>query len=231
MFKSLLGPRPTVTSMNETTTDALPVFPTEAPPVFGDPEAIRALFRPVLTQLASIVELPDGQLDGPTPCQAYTVAELRRHTLAWLQFFAAALNDPEGTGDRPDPETWDLSPQQAPGEVVAHAAADIERAVDAGAAGSLVVMAQARMEGAGVLAMALGEYQVHGWDLAVATGQRWEGDDAAAEPALAFLQTTVAPEYRGPDSGMFGDEVEPPDGASAFVRLLCFTGRNPAWAP
>jgi hypothetical protein len=55
--------------------------------------------------------------------------------------------------------------------------------------------------------------------------------DAAAEAALAFLKTTVAPEYRGPDSGFFGYEVPAPEGAGPFEQLLCFTGRDPQWTP
>jgi uncharacterized protein (TIGR03086 family) len=101
-------------------------------------------------------------------------------------------------------------------------------------ADDVVTMSQARMAGDGVLAMALGEYLVHGWDLARATGRAWppaeSADDAAAEAALAFLQTTVAPEHRGPDSGFFDAEVAAPTGAGAFVRLLCFGGRDPEWA-
>lgn len=217
--------------MNET--DELPIFPTTAPEVFADPAATRALFDPVLGQLAAVVGIADGDGDRPTPCRDYTVAGLRRHVLAWLQFFAAALNDPDGTADRIDPDDWDLGVDDRPGSIVARAVADIGRAIDTGAAGRLVVMSQARMAGDGVLAMALGEYLVHGWDLAVATGRSWPpaGDDAAAEAALAFLRTTVAAEYRGPDSGFFGDEVTAPTDASAFTRLLCFAGRQPDWAP
>jgi uncharacterized protein (TIGR03086 family) len=86
------------------------------------------------------------------------------------------------------------------------------------------------MAGDGVLAMALGEYLVHGWDLAVATGREWSAAEDAAEAALAFLRSTVRPEHRGPDSGFFDEEVAPDPDASAFERLLCFAGRDPGWA-
>lgn len=217
--------------MNGTETDQLPVFPTAAPEVFSDPRRTKTLFEPVLSQLARLVEVPEDQLAHPTPCESYAVRDVRRHVLAWLQFFAAALNDPAGAAKRLDPDTWDLGPNQLPSDIVRQAAAGIERAIDAGAARALIVMSQARMAGDGVLAMALGEYLVHGWDLAVSTGRPWEAADAAAEPALAFLRTTVAPEYRGPDSGFFDEEVTAPPGATPFERLLCFTGRHPEWTP
>ncbi|MEM9563123.1 MAG: TIGR03086 family metal-binding protein [Actinomycetota bacterium] len=217
--------------------DELPVFPAAAPAVFADPAATVHLLRPVLDELARIVDVPDDRLTAPTPCAGYDVAALRHHTLAWLQFFAAALSDPAGNESRLDPEAWHLAPGDDPATIVADAAADIERAVEAGVASQLVVMAEARMPGDAVLAMALGEYLVHGWDLAVATDRAWPpatstpSNAAAAEAALVFLQTTVQPEYRGPDSGFFGYEVEAPAGASAFERLLCFGGRQPDWTP
>ncbi len=218
--------------MNDT--DELPVFPTTAPEVFGDRAATRALFESVLGSLAAVVEISDARLEDPTPCQDYTVDRLRHHVLGWLQFFAAALTDPDAGAPRLDPEGWALEPGADAAAIVDRAAADIAKAIEGGVADRLVVMSQARMAGDGVLAMALGEYLVHGWDLAVATGRDWppaEGDADVAGDALAFLQTTVAPEYRGPDSGFFDHEIEAPTGATAFERLLCFGGRQPEWAP
>lgn len=212
----------------------LPVFPTTAPDDFRDVDVTVARFDAVFDRLAAVVDVPHEQLDGPTPCASFTVADLRRHVLAWLQFFAAALNDPTGSTTRIDTDTWDLPPSDDPAGIVRAAAGDIAAAVHAGVVDGLVVMSQARMAGDGVLAMALGEYLVHGWDLAVATGRDTTAQQAlddAAVPALAFLRTMVAPEYRGPDSGFFDAEVPAPPGASPLVRLLCFAGRDPDWAP
>lgn len=209
--------------------DALPLFPTTAPEVFRDAAATVALFERTLERLATLVDVDPAVLTGATPCAGYTVGDLRRHVLAWLQFFATALNDPDGVAPRIDPEGWDLAPDERPSAIVERAAADIARAARAGAAEQEVVMSQARMAGDGVLAMALGEYLVHGWDLAVATGRAYDGDDEAAAPALAFLHTTVVTQFRGPDSGMFDDEVTAPPDAGAFVRLVCFAGRDPGW--
>lgn len=219
---------------NDQTTSELPIFPATAPVVFGDRAATRALFTPVLDQLAAVVGIDDELLQGPTPCDGFTVEQLRTHVLAWLQFFATSLAEATAAADsteRVDPETWRLAADQDPGAVVSAAAVQLLAAADAGAAEQLVVMSQARMTGDCVLAMALGEYLVHGWDLATATGQPWTTSDDAAEAALDFLKTTVAPEYRGPDSGFFGHEVPAPEGAGPFEQLLCFTGRDPQWTP
>ncbi len=213
--------------------DDLPVFPTDAPAAFRDPGAVDAMFHPVLSRLAKLVDVPPDRLDAPTPCEAYTVDQLRRHVLAWLQFFAAALTDPSGAAPRLDPDAWQLD-DEAPGDIVERADHDIRRSAERGVAAELVVMSQARMAGDGVLAMALGEYLVHGWDLAVATGRPYDEDaaiGAAAKQALAFLRTMVAPEYRGAESGFFDEEVPAPPGATSLIQLLCFAGREPDWTP
>ncbi len=213
--------------MTETEPSELPLFPTADPEVLNDPEAAKALFKPVLTELAAVVDVDQDRLGDRTPCTDFTVAQLRQHVLAWLQFFTQALNDPDGKRERIDPETWELADDQQPSQIVIAAAADIDRAIDNGVADQVVVMSQARMTGGGVLAMALGEYLVHGWDLATATGQPWTPSQEAAEPALEFLRSTVAPEHRGPDSQFFDEEILAPEGASPFEKLLCFGGRQP----
>lgn len=215
-------------------TDELPLFPTQAPAVFRDRAAIAEMFDGVLARLAAVVGATgDAELQGrPTPCRDFDVAELRAHVLGWLQFFAAALSGVP-RAERLDPTTWRPEPDTDGPALVRDAAADIGRAIADGAAEREAVMSQARMAGDGILGMALGEYIVHGWDLAVATGHEAAGDvdPAAAEAALAFLETMVAPEHRGPDGGFFDVEVPAPEGASALERLLCFAGRDPAWSP
>jgi uncharacterized protein (TIGR03086 family) len=78
--------------------------------------------------------------------------------------------------------------------------------------------------------VALNEVLVHGWDLAVATGQRYDVDPAAAQRCLEFAIEFAAgaPEAR---DGMYGPVVPVADDAPVFDRLLGQTGRNPAWAP
>lgn len=64
-------------------------------------------------------------------------------------------------------------------------------------------------------------------DLARATGQECPGADEAvvAEPAGAVDE--LAPTAR--KTGVFGEPVAEPEGASAFERLLARTGRDPHW--
>jgi uncharacterized protein (TIGR03086 family) len=207
----------------------LPVFPTTAPAVFCDPDATRALFGDVLGRLAEVVDLDDDQLSLPTPCAQYDAGQLRSHVLGWLGFFAAALCDPAATSPRPDPEGLELVVGDPASALVRRNLEQIQQAIADDAAGQMVTMMSSRMAGDGVLGMALGEYIVHGWDLARATGRPYSAPDAAVAPAHEFLLGMVAPEYRGPDTGFFDVEVEVPAGAPALDRLLGFAGRDPAW--
>ncbi len=212
------------------TSEELPIFPAPAPEIMSDRAATAELFTGVLEQLASVVDLGGASLAGATPCEGFTVQQLQTHTLAWLQFFAAALNDPEGTSERPDPESWTLPTHQQGADIVASALLSIKQAIEEVPDGALVVMAEARMTKEAVLAMALGEYLTHGWDLSMSTGQAWQPTAEAVAPAFEFLRGTVIPEYRGPDTGFFDAEVPVPDGATLFEEFLCFCGRNPAWS-
>ena len=87
------------------------------------------------------------------------------------------------------------------------------------------------MSGPGATGMVLGEYVVHGWDLATALGRPWTPPQDAVATAHAFFAGVVVPEYRGPDGGFFLDEVHVADDAPALDRLLGFAGRVPGWTP
>lgn len=157
-----------------TPADEVPHFPATAPAVFSDPAAVRPMFTAVLGDLAGVVTPPDDALDRPTPCASYTVEQLRDHVLGWLQHFAVVAHDAGRTAVRADPGAYRAATDpRGPADVVRAAAADLDRAVADGAAGHRLLVSQATMDGDAVLGMALGEYLVHGWDLAVATGRPW----------------------------------------------------------
>src|SRR5262249_47991791 len=74
--------------------------------------------------------------------------------------------------------------------------------------------------------MVMGEFVVHSWDLARATGRRPAWD----EDLLAHLYTeTVKFIGMGRQMGMFAAEVAVPETASTIDRLVALTGRDPGW--
>ena len=75
--------------------------------------------------------------------------------------------------------------------------------------------------------MIVGELAVHGWDLAVATGQRLE----LPADLLAHLHDTMfAGVEQGREMGLYGPRVGVPADAPTLDRILGLTGRDPAWA-
>jgi uncharacterized protein (TIGR03086 family) len=78
--------------------------------------------------------------------------------------------------------------------------------------------------------MILWEYQVHGWDLARATGQRWCPPPAASQASLRFAPAMLTEDYQG-EGKAFAAPVEVPATAPPLDRLLGLSGRDPGWSP
>jgi uncharacterized protein (TIGR03086 family) len=185
------------------------------------------LLAEVLTGLAPVVGgIADDQVHDPTPCTEYDVAQLREHVLGWLTIFAAGFADPAGQAPRASTDGYQM-PADPAAEV--RAASDtITQAVRAGAASRPLRLGGSGMPGDMALSMILWEYQVHGWDLAVATGQPWSPPAAAAEESLAFAPGMLTSDYQG-DGKAFGNPVPVPDTAAPLDRLLGLSGRDPGW--
>ncbi len=231
LFNSRAARRASVPVM--TSTDAqLPLFPVPAPDLLAaEPEPVVALLAPVLDGLADLVAgIGPQDLTRPTPCPDFDAAALLDHVLGWLQFFAAAFTDPDRLTTRPDPLAYRAADDDRDlGQVVRDCASALVTAVRGGVQQRDVAMSQARMSGPSAIGMVLGEYVVHGWDLARATGRDWDPPAAASQAALDFFAGMIAPEYRG-DGGYFAAEVAVPADAPALDRLIGFAGRDPGWA-
>jgi uncharacterized protein (TIGR03086 family) len=214
-----------------TTADEPPYFPASAPAAFADAGIAVSDIEPVLDQLAAVVTRATPEtLGDPTPCRQYDVDTLRNHVLGWLQFFAAAFADPARNTQRPDPDGYRAADDDRDlAEVVRESSRTIRDAVRGGVLDGQIVLQQSRMDGPGAFGMVLGEYLVHGWDLAAAVGAPWTPPEEACESALEFFRAMVVPEYRGEESGFFGEEVPVPPDAPALDRLLGFAGRRPDW--
>jgi uncharacterized protein (TIGR03086 family) len=219
--------------------DDAPFFPAPRLPQLSDAATAAVLVGPVIRSLAEIVDVAGPDLARPTPCTRYTVGELRDHVLGWLQFFAAAFADPAATTVRPDPQAYRADqPTRGAGtdpaapayrDVVLNCATTLDRALAGGVLEQRVRMSQSWMDAPAALGMVLGEYLVHGWDLARAQDLPWRPSDRACAVAREFLEGMVRPEYRGGDGGFFDQEVPVAAGASELDRLIGFAGRDPGW--
>ena len=185
--------------------------------------------RAVLDELAGVVgAISPGQQDDPTPCTEYTVSQLRDHVLGWLTTFADGFADPGGQAPQAD-----ISGYQAgadPAAEVRSAADRLGQALRDGAAQHPLRLGEAAMLGEMALGMILWEYQVHGWDLARATGQKWSPPADATQASLSFAPAMLTDDYQGQGKA-FAPPVDVPAGAPPLDRLLGLSGRDPAWSP
>jgi uncharacterized protein (TIGR03086 family) len=181
------------------------------------------------TEVARVVAgVRDDQLTDPTPCEGTPVAGLLDHlTGLTLAFRLAAAKIPPGDGPRASADA--LAPDwrdRAPGQLDALAAAWREPAAWEG----LTEVGGVTLPGGAAGVVGLNEVLVHGWDLAVATGQPYSPDQGDAATCLAFAAEFAAgaPEAR---NSIYGPAVPVPDDAAPFDRLLGATGRDPGWRP
>jgi uncharacterized protein (TIGR03086 family) len=183
----------------------------------------------VLGELAPVVAGVTGpQKHDPTPCSGYDVTQLMDHVTGWLTTFAGGFADPDGQAPRAGLDGY-VSPPD-PAAEVRRAAATMEKALRDGAATRPLKLGEAAMPGEMALGMILWEYQMHGWDLARATGQSWSPPPAAAEESLVFAPNMLTPDYQG-DGKAFAPPVPVPADAPPLDRLLGLSGRDPAWSP
>ncbi|WP_106848463.1 TIGR03086 family metal-binding protein [Blastococcus sp. Marseille-P5729] len=184
---------------------------------------------PVLDDLAAVADgVREDQRSAPTPCAEFDVAALTGHITGWLESFAAGFASTDGQCPSSDVSDVRVATDEA-GPRIRSAAKTLADAVRGGAATRPLSIGDSGMPGDMALSMILGEYLVHGWDLATATGQRWTPDEGAAESAREFLTTMVTPDSRG-EGGWFGPEVDVPQDAGALDRLVGFAGRDPGWS-
>ncbi|RBY76258.1 TIGR03086 family protein [Blastococcus sp. TF02-09] len=166
----------------------------------------------------------DEQLGDPTPCGDTPVAGLLDHLVGLTAAFTrAAAKAPGGTASADPaalPDDWRTRlPAQLDALVEAWRPPDAwESVAEAGGV---------EMPASGIAVVALDELVVHGWDLAVATGQEYRGDEESARRSLGFAASVGDdPEAR---AGLYGPAVPVPDDAPVLHRLLGATGRDPAW--
>lgn len=188
------------------------------------PPAAAAL-HPVLEDLARVLDnVSDRQWADPTPCTEFSVAKLRDHVVRWSSAFAAGLADPDGR----TPDADAIAVVGTGAEQVRDSADKISDAIADGAAERPLYIGEQSMPGEPSLAMILWEYQVHGWDLAVATGQPWAPADAGVRASLAFAPGMLTPDFQG-EGKTFGPRVDVPTDAPAIDQLVGLSGRDPQW--
>jgi uncharacterized protein (TIGR03086 family) len=183
---------------------------------------------PAADEVARVVSgIRDDQLDGRTPCEGTPVAGLLDHLVGLTYAFRCTAEKtplPGQASTSPDSLVPDWR-TRLPEQLSAMAEAWRSPAAWEGMASA----GGATMPAPAMAAVALDELVIHGWDLAVATGQPYSVSDADAAACTSFAGAVgESPDER---AGLYGPRVPVPADASPFDRLLGLTGRDPGWRP
>ncbi len=174
-------------------------------------------------------QVGDDQLDHPTPCQDWTVAQVVAHAAGDQHAWASAVGGAAPPSYNPfDPPRRPEDGLVALVDAAAQAAAATWAGADPGAPTLSTPLPPVPELPPELAAAAAGlDAAVHAWDVAVATGQEspltpglakelWAAAEATAEPLRGFAYAEALPEQPGDDE------------AAALLRFL---GRDPAWGP
>ncbi len=173
-----------------------------------------------------VTTVDDDQLGLPTPCPDSSVGDLIDHIGVFaVRFVAAARKESDGdTSPPPPPSVTNLEPGWR--QRISHDLAELADAWQVPEAWQGITYAGGiELPGEVVGLVALDELVVHGWDIAVATGQPFEPPAHEIEAAMSFVTAFDVPR----DGRLFGPIVAIADDASPLDHLLGLTGRDPAW--
>lgn len=162
--------------------------------------------------LDKVVGAADQQ-QARTPCEKWDVGTLMDHMLETQQYFVGVARG------------QDVSPpgQEPPHLLSSDRATDFRHAREETLA---AFGADGVLQKTGpLLGVAFSDQLLHGWDLAVATGQDADVPEDLAAAAYGFLHGRFTDEQR---AGVFGPEIPVGPDATVQQQLLAYVGRDPA---
>lgn len=163
------------------------------------------------------------QWRAATPCSAWSVHDVTNHLALGSRLFAGLLAGKPG---------YSLDPGQAnalgddPAGAYRTYATDVVTAFRRrGALERTIEAPVGAIPGIAAVQLRTVEDLVHGWDLAVATGQHVDYPDTVVERALAFTREQLAG-MGGGDDGPFAPSQPHSDDARPIDRLAALLGRT-----
>ena len=171
---------------------------------------------------ATVAGITPGQWQADTPCDGWDLRALLNHLVAgnlWAAELGAGATI-EDVGGRLEGDMLGADPTASYAASAAAAAATFLRpgAMDAACAVSYGPVPGSVYAGHRFL-----DVFVHGWDLAVATGQDAELDPALMQACREVIEPQVAA-FRA--AGVFGEEQPVPPDATDQQRFLAMLGRH-----
>jgi uncharacterized protein (TIGR03086 family) len=184
----------------------------------------RLHYRTALTWVRTLADgVPADRLTDPTPCAEWDVRGMLGHLVATVDRVRVI-------GEGGDPQTTPRVVEGIAddGWTDALAAAEDKMAgvwADDAVLDELVTVPWGRVPGRAAMWGYIREALVHGWDLAVATGQSPEADPVTAEAALAETKQVMPAEPRGGPIP-FAAPVAPRPGAGPTEQLANWCGHT-----
>lgn len=159
------------------------------------------------------------QLGAPTPCTTFTVSGVLGHMTSLGGSFA-----PMFRGEEPVDQ-----PAVAAGTEVARFDTAMSALLDAvsspGALDRVVHTPNGDMPGSTFARLVAFDGAVHGWDVAVSTGQTWELPDQVVRDIHDFARSAITEQMR--DGDAFAAQQVPAADATPIEVLAAFSGRTP----
>jgi uncharacterized protein (TIGR03086 family) len=171
----------------------------------------------------TVARVRADQWAAPTPNDGWDVRTLVNHIVSgnlWAVELVAGRTIAE-VGDRLDGDVLGDDPLGAYDSSAQAAAAAFEAP---GALDAACAVSYGPVPGSVYAGHRFIDVLIHGWDLAVATGQDTTLDAELVEACLAVVEPQASL-LRG--SGGYGGDVDIPPGADAQTRLLALLGRRP----
>ena len=166
-------------------------------------------------------EISSDNRSAPTPCDQFNLHELVSH-MADVFAMSAAAATKSGPTARP-------ARQAIPSDALTELGANLVIAwTTPDAFEGRTNLGNREMSAFIAGHITLFEILVHGWDLAMATGQQLELSRELADASLVTAQRLCTQPAR--DTGAFGIEIIATSQSGPFERALALAGRDPNWS-
>lgn len=170
-------------------------------------------------------------LNRPTPCAGWTLADLLAHMTAQHRGFAAAA-----AGRGGDLAIWDETGRAA--DPLADYAAAAEEVIAAFAADGATerqfalptITTDFEIPAAQAMSFHFVDYVVHGWDVARTLDLPYEPDPELLGPALKVAELVPDNETRLAPGAAFAPALPVDDDTATLDRILLLLGRRPDWS-
>jgi len=179
----------------------------------------------ILPTVSSLVDrIQVMQMDDPTPCDKFTVHDILDHMMVLGGTFTYWFRGDDAPELKP-PGVYGWVPAKEFREVMD----DLLAAVTSpGALERTIESPMGAMSGETFARLVALDGLLHGWDLATATGQRFELPPAVIDAVASFAAEALTDDLR--DGDTFKSPKQSGPGAGPIERIAAFSGRTVAVA-